>query len=162
VLYETVRYLTFGDRGLIVEFGDAISPEISSKVRGMYLAILDSGIPGITDLNPTYRSLMVEYDPSVILYGDLTERLKSLENQLGEMELPEPNILVVPTLYGGEEYGPDIETVMEKNGLTEQEVIDIHTGTDYLVYMLGFTPGFLNLLKATTKQGACWYSNFIN
>ena len=140
--HEAVRYLTLGDQGLIVEFGNAISPEISAKVRGMYLAVLESGIPGIIDLNPTYRSLMVGYDPAVILYDDLVAQLKSLENRLGEMSLPEPNILVVPTLYGGEEYGPDMKTVMETSALSQEEVISIHTGTDYLVYMLGFTPGF--------------------
>jgi len=125
-----------------VEFGDEISPEISAKVRGLYLAVVDSDIPGIIDLNPTYRSLMVEYDPSVVLYGELIERLAALECKLGEMALPAPNILTVPTLYGGEEYGPDMQTVMETNGLTQEQVIEIHTGTDYLVYMLGFTPGF--------------------
>ena len=140
--YETVRYLPFGDRGLIAEFGNAIDPAISAKVRGLYLAILDADIPGIVDLNPTYRSLMVEYDPNQILHGDMVAALSALEGQLGEMTLPEPNILVVPTLYGGEEYGPDMQAVMEHTGLIEQEVIDIHTGTDYLVYMLGFTPGF--------------------
>ena len=142
MLYKTVKYLTFGDRGLIAEFGDEISPEISTKVRGLYLAIIDADIPGITDLNPTYRSLMVEYDPGVILYGELVKQLQSLDNKMGKMTLPEPHILVVPTLYGGEEYGPDMQTVMETNGLTEKEVIDIHSGMDYLVYMLGFTPGF--------------------
>ena len=142
MLYETVRYLTLGDQGLIVEFGNAISPEISAKVRGMYLAVLESGIPGITELNPTYRSLMVGYDPAVILYGELVAQLKSLEGQIGEMSLPKPNILVVPTLYGGEDYGPDMKTVMAASALSQEEIISIHTGKDYLVYMLGFTPGF--------------------
>lgn len=140
--YEAARFLTFGDRGLVAEFGNAISPEISAKVRGLYMAVLSSDIPGITDLNPTYRSLMVEYDPEMILYEELTARLMALESRMEELSLPEPNILVVPTLYGGEEYGPDMQTVMETSGLTQEEVIAIHTGTDYLVYMLGFSPGF--------------------
>ena len=149
--YQAARYLTLGDQSLIVEFGDAISLEISAKVRGMYLAAVESDIPGITELNPTYRSLMVGYDPAVILYGELVARLKSLEDNLGKMPLPNPNILVVPTLYGGEEYGPDMKTVMETSGLSQEEVISIHTGTDYLVYMLGFTPGFSYLGGMDTR-----------
>ena len=138
---EQVRYLSFGDRGLVVEFGNEISPQISAKVRGLYLAAKDAAIPGIISMNPTYRSLMVEYDPLVIRHTEMTTVMKELENKLGTMKLPEPDIFVVPTLYGGE-FGPDMQTVMDKNGLGEQEVISIHSGTDYLVYMLGFTPGF--------------------
>ena len=138
---EQVRYLAFGDCGLTVEFGNEISPEISAKVRGFYLAVENSGIPGIVSMNPTYRSLLVEYSPNVIRYREMVASLRELENKLGTLKLPEPNIFTVPTLYGGE-FGPDMQTVMEKNKLSEQEVVSIHTGTDYLVYMLGFTPGF--------------------
>jgi len=136
-----VKYLTFGDRGLIVEFGNEISPEISAKVRGLYLAVENSGIPGIVSMIPTYRSLMVEYAPDVIRYREMVAALGELEGKLGTMKLPDPDVFVVPTLYGGEA-GPDMQTVMEKSGLSEKEVVSIHAGKDYLVYMLGFTPGF--------------------
>ncbi|MCL1994379.1 MAG: 5-oxoprolinase subunit PxpB [Spirochaetes bacterium] len=138
---EQARYLTFGDRGLVVEFGNEISPHISAKVRGLHIAAQDSGIPGIISMNPTYRSLMVEYDPGVIRHKEMLAALKELEEKLGVMKLPDPDIFIVPTLYGGEA-GPDMQTVMEKNALSEQEVVSIHSGTDYLIYMLGFTPGF--------------------
>ena len=138
---EKVRYLTFGDRGLVVEFGNEISPEISAKVRGLYLAVESSNVPGIISMIPTYRSLMVEYAPDVIRYQEMVAALTELENKLGELKLPDPNVFVVPTLYGGEA-GPDMQTVMEKNGLSEEQVVSIHSGKNYLVYMLGFTPGF--------------------
>jgi len=138
---ETARYLRFGDRALIVEFGNAISPEISAKVRGMYVAVLNSDLKGIRALLPTYRSLVVEYSPEQMRYGEMTDALQALETNLGTMDLPEPNLLIVPTLYGGEG-GPDMQTVVEKSGLSEQDVIAVHSGTDYLIYMLGFTPGF--------------------
>ena len=136
-----IRYLTFTDRGIIMEFGDAISPEINARVRGMYAAVSQAGIPGIVAVTPTYRSLTIEYCPGKIRHAQMVEALKALESNIGQMELPSPNLLIVPTLYGGE-YGPDMHTVMEKNGLTQEEVVSIHAGTNYLVYMLGFTPGF--------------------
>lgn len=140
-MYQAVKYLPFGDKGIIIEFGDQISPEISRKVRGMSIAVEQSGLEGIISLNPTYRSLLLEYSPAVIRFAELVEQLRGLEGRLTEMELPTPDLFLVPTLYGGE-YGPDIQTVMETNSLSEEEVISIHCGVDYLVYMLGFTPGF--------------------
>ena len=139
--YEKVRYLNFGDRAIIAEFGDEISTEISAKVRSLYVAIMESKLPGIVSLVPTYRSLMVEYSPLETSHAEVLAAMQNLENNLENMELPKPNILIVPVLYGGEG-GPDLTTVMEKNGLSAEEVIAIHSGTDYLIYMLGFTPGF--------------------
>ena len=141
---EQVRYLTFGDRGLVVEFENEISPEISMKVRSLYYAVTNSCIPGIISMIPTYRSLLLEYSPDIIRYKELLSNLKELENQFGTIKLPNPNIFLIPTFYGGE-FGPDIQTVMEKNKLSEEEVVSIHSGTDYLVYMLGFAPGFTYL-----------------
>jgi len=125
-----------------MEFGDSISPEINAKVRGMYVAIMQSKIPGVIAVTPTYRSLTVEYSPSTIRYAKMIETLKALESRIGQMDLPAPNLMIVPTVYGGEEYGPDMKTVMDKNGLTQDEVISLHAGVNYLIYMLGFTPGF--------------------
>ena len=149
--YDQIKYLPFGDRGVVVEFGDEISLEINKKVRSMYLAITQQNEPnselrtpnlkGIISMNPTYRSLLIEYDPIIIGYSEIVSALKEIETKIQTMILPEPDIFIVPTLYGGE-YGPDIATVMEKNNLSEEEVIAIHSGTDYLVYMFGFTPGF--------------------
>ena len=140
-MYPKAKYLTAGDQSLVVEFGDAISTDISAKVRGMYLAVEQSGLKGILAMNPTYRSLLVQYDPLVIPYGELCSRLMDLEQNLQNMQLPSPSVLEVPTLYGGE-YGPDLDFVCENSGLSREQVIHIHSSGEYLVYMLGFTPGF--------------------
>ena len=74
----------------------------------------------------------------------MIEELKKLEGSIGEEASGIVKIFEIPTTYGGE-YGPDIEFVAQHNNLTIEEVIDIHTSTNYLIYMLGFTPGFTYL-----------------
>ena len=139
-----VRFLLTGDTSVTVEFGNEISTEINAKIRAFNIALQQSKIPGIVETVPTYRSLAVHYDPEVILYGALVKKLKGLLGQLDNIQIPPSDVLEIPFLYGGEE-GPDIEFVAEHNGKTVQEVIDIHTSTEYLIYMLGFTPGFTYL-----------------
>ena len=139
-----VRFLLTGDTSVTVEFGNEISTEINAKIRAFNIALQQSKIPGIVETVPTYRSLAVHYDPEVILYGALVKKLKGLLGQLDSIQIPPSDVLEIPVLYGGEE-GPDIEFVAEHNGKTVQEVIDIHTSTEYLIYMLGFTPGFTYL-----------------
>lgn len=140
-MYSQTNYLIAGDSALVVEFGNQISPQISERVRGMYLAIEQANLPAIISLTPTYRSLLVQYDPIVMSYGEMLAELKKLEGNLGKMDLPEPNVLEIPTLYDGE-YGPDLDFVCENSGLSKEEVIHIHSSRDYLIYMLGFAPGF--------------------
>lgn len=140
-MYKETRYLTAGDRALTVEYGNEISEEISSKVRALMVALELNKIEGMIEIVPTYRSLMLHYDPLTIKYDDLVRKLKLLEGKLNDISLPEPEVIEIPTLYGGE-YGPDIESVAQHNGITVEEVIKIHSSKEYLIYMLGFTPGF--------------------
>lgn len=140
-MYSQTKYLIAGDSALVIEFGNQISPQINERVRGMYLAIEQAKLPAVVSLTPTYRSLLVQYNPLVTPYRAMIEALQKLEGNLGKMELPEPKVLEIPTLYGGE-CGPDLEFVCENSGLSREEVIYIHSSRDYLIYMLGFAPGF--------------------
>ena len=139
-----VRFLLTGDTSLSVEFGNEISEDINAKIRAFNIALSQSGIKGIVETVPTYRSLMVHYDPGVISYASLVKKMKGLLGQLDSIQIPPSEVLEIPVLYGGEE-GPDLAFVAEHNGKTEKEVIKIHTSTEYLIYMLGFTPGFTYL-----------------
>lgn len=143
-MYEQARFLLAGDKALCVELGDAISPEVNHRVRNLSRAVERQSIPGITDLVPTYRSILVYYDPMRISYSELEARIRALENRLEEEIAEVPRLLEVPTVYGGD-YGPDLEHVASHCGLSTGEVIGIHSGTDYLIYMMGFTPGFTYL-----------------
>lgn len=126
---------------MVIEFGDAISPEINRRVHDMTHAIEKAAVRGVFDLVPTYRSLLVYYDPTKTSAADLRTTLEQMELDLDERLLEKPRVVHIPTLYGGE-YGPDLEFVAENAGLTTQEVIKIHSEANYLVYAMGFTPGF--------------------
>lgn len=139
-----VRFLLTGDTSLSVEFGNEISESINAQIRAFTIALEKSGIPGIVELVPTYRACMIHYDPGVVAYAALVRRLQGLLGKLDSIEIPPSDVLEVPVLYGGE-MGPDLAFVAEHAGLGEQEVIDIHTSAEYLIYMLGFTPGFTYL-----------------
>ena len=140
-MYEKTKYLTAGDRALVIEFGDTIEEQINAKIRSLTLAIEKEGIIGIIETIPTYRSLMVIYEPLLIELDELIDKAKAIETKMGEMKLPDAKVIEIPTLYGGE-YGPDIEFVAEHNKISTDEVIKIHSSTEYLIYMIGFTPGF--------------------
>lgn len=136
-----VRYLVSGDSSVCVEFGNEISPDINRKIRAFKIAVEKSGIPGIVETVPTYRSLLVHYKPEVIGFQAITEKFKSLMGTLDNIEIPPPTVIEIPVLYGGE-MGPDIENVASHNGKTVEEVIKIHTSQEYLIYMIGFIAGF--------------------
>jgi len=135
------RYSLAGDSGLFVEFGDNIDPEINARVRGLAAAVEEAGINGVLEVVPAYASLAVYYDPLRIGPQELEERLRGLKEALEVKEPLSSRLLEVPTVYGGE-YGPDLGCVARFHGLSEEEVIAIHTGAEYHTYMLGFTPGF--------------------
>ncbi len=140
-MYEKTKYLMAGDKALTMEFGNSISKEVNNKIRSITVAIETRNIKGIVELVPTYRSLMIHYNPLKISYDELINALQQLERQLETIELPAAQVVEIPTLYGGE-YGPDIENVANHNQLKLEDVINIHTSNEYLIYMLGFTPGF--------------------
>ena len=138
---DKARFLPAGDKALVVELGDSISPELNRKVHDLVTAIESRGTTGVTDLVPTYRSLLVQYDPLQTSTLQLQASLSEIEQGLSEGTPIIPRIVHIPTLYG-DEHGPDLELVAEGAGLSTEEVISVHAGTDYLVYMMGFTPGF--------------------
>lgn len=138
---RNVRFLLTGDTSVTVEFGNEISGEINAAIRAFNIALSKSGVEGIVETVPTYRSLMVHYRPEVIRYAALCDAMRELLGKLDDIEIPPATVVELPVLYGGEE-GPDLAFVAEHNGKTIEEVIKIHASTEYLIYMLGFTPGF--------------------
>lgn len=140
-MYSEIKYLHSGDKSLVMEFGNSIKPEINAKIRNMVMAIDENTIKGISEIIPTYRSILIIYDPLLIEYNNLIEYLKETYSSLGDSSEGATRIVELPTVYGGE-YGPDIEFVAKHNNLTVEQVIKLHSSTDYLLYMLGFTPGF--------------------
>ena len=135
------RFLMCGSSGVTVEFGKEISEEINKKVRALDIGLAKSGMKGIVETIPTYRSLTIQYNPLEIKAEDLIGELKKLSDYLDKIQLPPAKVVEIPVLYGGE-HGPDIEFVAKHANKTVEEVIEIHQRPEYLIYMLGFAPGF--------------------
>ena len=140
-LLPNARFRIAGDRGLLIEYGDTIDPEVNNKVRSMAIAMEDHPVEGVTEIIPTYRSLLIIYDPLITRPSELGQKLTALEARLGEIRIPPPRTVEIPVCYGGE-FGPDINSVADAQNLTVDEVIELHSEPEYLIYMVGFTPGF--------------------
>ena len=143
---EYPRILPASDSAILIEFGDSIDYETNARVYALQSEIENSDLgTSVVEFIPSYRSLLVEYDVSEYLYADLQERVNDLIGTTtvsGDAEMSsEQDAHQIPVAYGGD-YGPDLENVAKHAGLTQEEVIAIHSGTDYRVFMLGFAPGF--------------------
>jgi len=130
-----------GDRGLLIEFGDEISREINEKVRRMALVVRAEVREGIVEVVPTYRSLLIIYNPLLLPFEDLKKRLKRIEEGLRQTPLPEPKLTRIPVVYGGI-YGPDLDEVAKYRQISPEKVIQLHCSKPYLIYMIGFMPGY--------------------
>ena len=144
MIYAEPRFLPAGDAAIVVELGDAISPAINRRVRSLSLALENGSVPGVFDFLPTYRSVLVYYDPLSVSPAAVQSQIARLLQSPDAEAAANPRVALIPTLYGGD-MGPDIAFVASHAGITEQEVIDIHSATDYLIYMMGFSPGFAYL-----------------
>lgn len=143
-MQNNIKILTAGDSSILVEFGKVISPEINRKITATVQLMKMQHIEGVVDIIPAFCSLLINYDPRVISYEEITERMQHLLKMDAKMDEGKKKIYEIPVCYGGE-YGPDIANIAEHAGLTEEEVIKIHSSRDYLIYMLGFLPGFCYL-----------------
>lgn len=140
-MYDKVKFLIASDTSVCVEFGNEISKDINAKIRAFEDTLKEHPIEGIEETVPTYRSVLVHYNPGMLTFGELQEKLLEIIEKSGSAEAGEGELVRVPVCYGGE-YGPDLEYVAEYHNMTPEEVIRIHTEAECLIYMLGFTPGF--------------------
>ncbi len=128
-----------------VQLGSEISDEINDRVYALADLLGESSLPWLRELVPTYRSLLVYYDAFEVDYdeikSELTELMDRHESSISAASDRPRFVYELPTAYGGE-HGPDLESVADNAGLSVEEVIRIHSGIDYRVYMIGFSPGF--------------------
>lgn len=136
-----VRIIPEGDLALLVEFGKEISPECNSRVSQLNNQIRNSCKKGIVETIPAFCSLLIYYNPEQISYKRLCRYISRLLQKPAEESVQTGRIIEIPVLYGGS-CGEDMARVCAHTGLSEQEVIQLHTATEYPIYMLGFLPGF--------------------
>jgi KipI family sensor histidine kinase inhibitor len=130
-----------GDRGLLVELGEKISPDVNRRVQQLMRQIERNRLPGVRELAPGYRSLLVVFDPLTIAPAELKGRITEICAQPSGADPAPGKRLTVPVFYGGD-YGPDLQWVADHLRISVDEVIRLHTATTYRVYMIGFTPGY--------------------
>ena len=134
-----------GDCAISIDFGQVIDPKINRHIRQTIERIQELKLDGITELVPTYCALLIQYDAMLYSYSDICNLMEPLLEPSATDDANERvTVIEIPTVYGGE-FGPDLGFVASHNNLSEDEVVSIHSGTDYLVYMLGFIPGFTYL-----------------
>ncbi|QKY71712.1 5-oxoprolinase subunit PxpB [Lentibacillus sp. CBA3610] len=130
-----------GDTAIRINFNEDVSPDLNREIRSFCKRLREHAIKGVTEWVPTYRSVVVYYHPYQISYKTMRDTLLDLAG--GDLYVDDETVTLVkiPVLYGGCA-GSDLAHVAANNGLSEQKVVDIHSGTDYLIYMIGFLPGF--------------------
>lgn len=141
---QNIKVVPEGDSGLLIQFEQVISPAINQRIAAIVKLIRAQQISGIIDMIPTYCSLLINYNPQAISYKELHHRIESIVKMDTKTESITKKVYEIPTCYGGK-YGPDLKNIAEHAGLSEEEVIRIHSSSDYLIYMLGFLPGFTYL-----------------
>ena len=131
-----------GDHALLAAFEQHISPEIGAAVAALNARIAAAKLPGAGETVPAFASLMLTYDPLVTDYDTLAAALQKLADAPEHGSAAAAGRCVtIPVCYGGS-FGPDLPFVAQHAGLTQQQVVKLHSGRDYRIYMLGFLPGF--------------------
>lgn len=136
--YPQIR--SFGDTAFSVEFGEGIDRGVNAMVMALHAALADLKPAGLVETIPSFRALLVNYDPLLTSRADLEKQVRDLFAGLKPQQRA-GRLWRLPVCYTREEFGPDLKEVAERCKVTPEQVIATHTGGRYFVYMLGFMPG---------------------
>ena len=134
-----MRTIDASDRSLLLVFDDRISPAAHGDV--LRLTPLLQSVRGVTNVHPAYASILIDFDPLAMAHRHVERAAAELLAQAAAAPLPDPRTVEIPVAYGGD-YGPDLAAVATLTGHTPDEVVALHSSAEYLVYFLGFSPGF--------------------
>ncbi|RSD26643.1 5-oxoprolinase subunit PxpB [Mesobacillus subterraneus] len=133
--------LPLGDLAIVISFGDVIADRTNVQIRQFMKKLDYANIKGIVEWVPAYTSLTVYYEPDILPYESLVAELNKVHLR-NEHSLDSTSIVnEIPVCYGGK-WGQDLGFVADHHGMPEQEVINLHANREYLIYMMGFMPGF--------------------
>ena len=131
-----------GDSAIFIELGNDIKPETIACAGRLVKKINSSQVPGIIEIVPSYTGMMIYFNPLVICLKDLKTRVENINLGISSEEKSDfKQIIEIPVCYDPE-YGLDLDHVARSNNLSREDVIRLHIERTYLVYMLGFLPGF--------------------
>lgn len=141
---DITRFQPASDQSLMVYFGDRITPDAHRRVRALLQLLQTQPVSGVRNLHPGYGSILVKFDPLTLTHDDLERTLRSYVSRLDALQLPEPRLIEIPVCYGGA-FGPDLDELASSHQMSAERAIELHTSGDYLVYFIGFVPGFAYL-----------------
>jgi KipI family sensor histidine kinase inhibitor len=138
------QFRAASDQSLMVYLGEEIALKHHQRVLKLLRLLQAEPIDGIRNLHPAYSSLLIKFDPLRLDHDTLQSRLIPYLSRLDREPVPEPREVEIPVCYDGE-FGPDLNDVAEMHGMTAAQVIELHSSPVYVVYFLGFAPGFAYL-----------------
>lgn len=141
---DGLRFQPASDQSLLIYFGEKIKAKTNEQVRKLLHLLEAEPISGVRNLHPAYSSLLVKFDALKWQHEDLEKKVQKYLARLEKVRLPEPRQVEIPVCYGGE-YGPDLDEVAALHQTTPEQIIKLHSSAIYLVYFLGFVPGFAYL-----------------
>jgi KipI family sensor histidine kinase inhibitor len=139
-----VRFLPASDQSLMIYFGEEISLRAHECVVKFLRLLEREPISIVRNVHPGYCSVLVKFDALACTHAELEAMLRGYVARLADVRIEKPRLVEIPVCYGGE-FGPDIEDVCALHGLTAGELSERHSAVEYLVYFLGFVPGFAYL-----------------
>lgn len=132
------------DRSLLIYFGHQITLNAHQHVVKLLRILQAEPVAGVCNLHPAYCSLLVTFDLLKLQHEQLEAILRGYLDRIEDVRLPAPRQMDIPVCYG-EEYGPDLRDVAAMHGMTPSQTIELHASAAYVVYFLGFAPGFAYL-----------------
>lgn len=137
------KVIPYGDQAVLVQFESKISLEIHKAVKHLYTELRRLAQQGVSGVTPGYNSLVVYYEPKVVSFESLKDLIQQCSVSLGKDE-EDTYQVIIPVCYD-DVFALDIENVSEHTKLKKKEIIQLHTESTYLIYMVGFVPGFMYL-----------------
>jgi len=139
-----MKIIPASDSSLLIVFGDVISPALHQRVMALFYALQDWHDSRIRNLHPGYASLLIDFDPLRLTHDELSLVVQQLALASGDDADTPAKAVVIPVCYDAK-FGPDLFDVAQHAGLSPEEVVQLHSSPTYLVYFLGFSPGFVYL-----------------
>jgi len=143
-LADGTRFQSASDQSLLVYFGQEITDEAHQRVRKLLWLLQFEPVAGIRDLHPAYTSLLINFDALTLRQDELEEILRRYLERIEDVRLPEPRLVEIPVCYGGD-FGPDLDELSSMHGITPSQAMELHASAAYVVFFIGFVPGFAYL-----------------
>ncbi|MGG3468136.1 5-oxoprolinase subunit PxpB [Neobacillus pocheonensis] len=133
-----LEIVPLGDLALRVSFGNEINEAIHWEIQGFIAKLKAAKVQGIVEWVPTYNAVAIYYRPEIISFANLAVKVKEIYIHKNNVKAIHPIVFEIPVYYGG----PDLSFIADYHQLSVDEVIAMHSNKEYLIYMMGFVPGF--------------------